>query len=470
MALLKMFFKNLEKLKPYQVEGANFALSNFYSLNRDKPGMGKSAQALLAVCRYLDNFPNRRALVVCPAYLRRNWRNEIEEWTTLQHCLFTHKPKSVTWDADIVVISYDQLKIFVWSWSFTRPIVIPVKPCRLAKKRVMGKVPWKSPRWPSACDEEFGFVVVDEAHNFKNPKAKRTLNLLSFIKHLKPSYMMLLTGTPIKKKIQDLFIPLYLMALGKRTENKITTKYKSFFLFCYRFTNVVKTPFATLYKGVKNVEELQTYLVNRVIGRDPEEVLDLPEFNDVYVTVDYKENPALLKEFQDFNDGMAGKGAESSLKAESAALKAPFTVEYVTDLLEQDVGPVVIFTDHRESCHIITEGLRKNGYKGHSIMGGIDSDIRFGWVQEFQKGKLDFLTCTYGAGSEGLNMTQSRHLVLSDLHWVPEVISQARGRIRRMTQLNRCTYHIIGGAVVDKKIYQSLKEAIRVIEKVWRRK
>lgn len=465
-----MFFKGIERLKPYQVEGANFALSNFYTLNRDKPGMGKTAQALYAICRYLDKFPDRTALVICPQYLRRNWRNEIEEWTTLQHCLYNHNPPSVLWDANIVVISYDQLKTFSWSWKFNPPIVLPLKKCRLAKVRTLGQVPWRSPKWASVCNEEFGFVVVDEAHNFKNPKAKRTFNIVNFVNFLRPSYFLLLTGTPIKKKIQDLFILLYLMAYGKKTENKITRKYKSFFLFCHRFTNVIKTPFATLFKGVKNLDELKTYLEGRVIGRNPDDVLDLPEFNDVYITVDYKENPALLEEYNKFNAEMEGQGAESSLKAESALLKAPFTIQYSCDLLEQDDGPVVIFTDHRESCMAITEGLRKAGFKGENIIGGVDPDIRFGYTQKLQRGELDFLTCTYGAGSEGLNMTTAHHEVLNDLHWVPETVSQARGRIRRMNQVNRCTYHIIGGAVVDKKIWQSLQEAIKIIEKVWRTK
>lgn len=462
-----MIFKNIERLKPYQLEGAKFALSNFYTVNRDRPGMGKSAQALLAVSKYIEKYPNRRALIICPAYLRRNWINEIGEWTHLDPCLYSHKPRSEVFDKDIVVISYDQLKTFAWSWKFNPPVVLPLKKCVRAKKRVVGSIPWKSPKWASTCDEEFGFVVIDEAHNFKNPKAKRTLNIVNFVNYLRPSFLMMLTGTPIKKKIQDIFILLYLMALGKRTENPITKKYRSFFLFCHRFTNVVKTPFATLFKGVKNLEELKTYFENRFIGRDPEEVLDLPEFNDVFVTVDYKENPALLAEYQEFNEGMEGKGAESTLKAQSASLKAEFTIEYVKDLLEQDVGPVIIFTDHREPCLKITEKLRKAGFKGESIIGGLSSDWRFEQVEKMQNGELDFLTCTYGAGSEGLNMTASCHLVLNDYHWVPEVISQARGRIRRMTQKNICTYHIMGGAVVDKKIWASLKEAIKVIEKAW---
>ena len=465
-----MFFKNFDKLKAYQVEGANFALSNFYTLNRDKPGMGKSAQGLLAVCKYLDKYPNRRALVIAPQYLRLNWEDEIVTWTHLSYCLFEHKPMSVIWDSDIVVISYDQLKMFTFSWKFCDPIQLPLKKCKMAKVRTIGQLPWKSPKWASYCDYDFGFVVVDEAHNFKNHKAKRTINLVNFIDHMRPSFLLLLTGTPIKKKIQDLFVLLRLMAFGKRTQNKITDKYKSFFLFCYRFTNVVKTKFATLYKGSKNLDELKTYLVNRVIGRDPEKVLDLPEFNDVYVTVDYKEDPRLLEEYEKFNLDMEGKGAESSLKAQSALLKAPFTLEYTLSLLEQDAGPIVVFTDHREPLFFILEGLRKAGYKFEGVVGGEDTSIRKGYVNQLQAGELDGLVCTYGAGSEGLNMTASCHEVLNDLHWVPEVISQARGRIRRMTQRNRCTYHIIGGAVVDKKIWQSLKAAIKIIEEVWRQK
>lgn len=425
-------FKNIERLKPYQVEGAKFALSHFYTGNRDKPGMGKTAQALLAICLFLEKNPNGRVLVVSPTSLKLNWGDEIQMWTRLEYNYFNHKHKSVIdCTSDIAIVTYYQVM------KFHEIINI----------------------------DEFDFIVIDESHRFKNPKAKQTMAMVQIVKKQKPKYLLLLSGTPIKKKIQDLFVPLYLMSLGEKTLPKITDKFKSYFLFCYRFTNVIKTPFGTLFKGVKNLDELKTYVKGRFIGRDPEKVLDLPEFIDKYVTVDYKEDQALLKAYETFN-GMV-ESAAIEIKAASAALKAPFTLEYVDDLLEQDVGPVVVFTDHREPVRIISEGLTQKGWKVEVIQGGVPVEKRKGIVGSFQAGNLDALICTYGAASEGITLTKSYHEVLNDLNWVPETVNQARGRIRRIGQRNRCVYHIIGGAVVDKKIYQSIKAAVAVINKVW---
>lgn len=429
-----MFFKNYEKLKPYQVEGANFALSNFYTGNRDKPGMGKTAQALLAICRYLEKNPNGKILVIVPSSLRLNWGDEISLWTSLVFNYFDHKRDNSAYiiGSDIAVVTHYQIR------------------------KYSGKINL----------DMYDFIVIDEFHRFKNPKAQMTKALVATVLFQQPKYLLQLSGTPIKKKIQDLFVSLYIMAQGKKTTPKITEKYKSYFLFCYRFTNVIKTPFGTLFKGVKNLEELKTYLENRFIGRDPEKVLDLPPYLNKFVTVDYKEDPELLRVYEEFNSSV--KSAEISIKANSASLKAPFTVEYCDDLLEQEVGPLVIFTDHREPVKIITEGLKARGYKVAVIMGGVDTDKRKVIVDTFQAGELDAIVCTYGAASEGITLTKSCHLIINDYNWVPETVVQARGRIRRINQRNRCVYHIMGGAVVDKKIHQSLTDAIRVIEKVWR--
>lgn len=412
----------------YQVEGAIFALSHFYTLNRDEPGLGKTLQALLALCMLLDKHPGKRALVICPQYLKRNWQIETEEWTELFGNNYDHKVQDEVFDNDIVFLSYYQLRL----------------------------------HWEKLKDEKFDLIIVDEAHNFKNPKAKQTISLLKLIDHLKPEHLLLLTGTPIKNRVPDIFIPLYLMAMGPKTENPITKKYRSYFLFCYNFCIVRKTNFGTQFTGMKNVDELKTYLRGRMIGRKKSEVLELPPIVEKYVTVEYKESSEVLAEFAAFNGVV--ESADSSAKAESARLKAPFTAEYVRDLLEQEVGPVVVFTDHRHPIPILESALRD--YRVRSIHGGVSGHIRDQIKESFQRGEVDVLVCTVGAFSTGVTLTRSHHMVFNDLPWVPSDLQQAMDRILRIGQNFSCVYHYIVGAVVDKKIHRALKEKLRTIKKV----
>lgn len=414
----------------YQVEGANFALSYYYTLNKDEPGLGKTLQALLAVCELLKKHPNKKALVIAPQYLRKNWAAEIAEWTHLEINFYDHSEPVEMFDSDIVVVSYYQVRKY----------------------------------WERFAEEKFDFVIIDEAHNFKNPKAKQTISLLQLVQSGKPEYLLQLTGTPIKNRIPDIFVPLFLMAMSPKTDNPITKKYRSYFLFCYNFCIVRKTPFGTQFTGMKNVDELRTYLKGRVIGRKKKDVVDLPEVVEKNVIVDYKESPELLREYEAFNGVV--ESAESSAKAESARLTAPFTSEYVLDLLEQEVGPVVVFTDHRAPLPIIQKALADKGYTCEVIQGGLSEKKREAIKERFQAGTIDVLLATIGSFSTGVTLTRAHHLVFNDLPWVPALLQQAMDRIHRLGQTETCFIHYMTGPVVGKKILRSIKEKLRTIKKV----
>jgi SWI/SNF-related matrix-associated actin-dependent regulator 1 of chromatin subfamily A len=413
----------------YQVEGANFALSNFYTLNMDEPGLGKTIQALLAACMLLEKHPGKKVLVLCPQYLTRNWHNEIEDWTNgIRVSTFDPKCSDAMWDSDVVLASYYHVR-----------------------------------KYPDLISEDaYDFVIVDEAHNFKNPKAKQTLGLLKVVSKLKPNFLLLLTGTPIKNRVPDIYIPLYLMAMSKRTENPITKKYRSYYLFCYNFCTVRKTPFGTQFTGEKNVEELRTYLKGRRIGRKKKDVVELPEVVEKQVVVDYKEIPELLREYEAFNGVV--ESAESSAKAESARLKAKFTSEYVRELLDKEVGPIVIFTDHLGPVEVIREELKD--FKVAVIVGGVSVKKREKIKTDFQAGYYDVLIATIGAFSTGVTLTRSSNLVFNDISWVPSDLQQAKDRIHRLGQTATCFVHYIVGAVVDKKILRSIQAKLRTIKKV----
>jgi SWI/SNF-related matrix-associated actin-dependent regulator 1 of chromatin subfamily A len=413
---------------PYQVEGAIFALSSYYSLNKDEMGLGKTLQAILSACMLIEENPKAKVIVICPTYLKRNWKNEVEEWSHLRIGWFNHEEGDVFFDQDIVLVSYYQLRVF----------------------------------WERISENRFDFVVVDEAHNFKNPKAKQTLALLNLVREQKSNHLLLLTGTPIKNRVPDLFIPLFLFSMSKKTDNPITKKYRSYFLFCYNFCIVRKTNFGTQFTGMKNVDELKTYLRGRMIGRKKKDVIGLPPVIEKQVVVDYKESPELLREYETFN-GMV-ESAESSAKAESARLKAKFTSEYVRDLLEQEAGPVVVFTDHRSPIPIIQEGLV--GYRVAVVHGGVTNEAREQIKEGFQSGAYDVLIATFGSFSTGVTLTRASNLVINDLTWIPSVLAQAIDRIHRIGQTRDCIIHFIMGAVVDKKILRSLKDKLRTIKKI----
>lgn len=453
--LKKTLFNLKDGINPYphQIEGANFALSNFYTMNTDDPGLGKTLQALMAIAK-----SGKRALVIVPSSLLLNWQEEIKNCTNLLPYIYDHRNPEPLWQFDIVLMSYYQLtgpeeaKVKKAKKGELPPVITSQKDERV--------LPW----WERVITEvDFDFIVIDESHNFKNPTAIRTNAALNVVQKVRPKYLLLLTGTPIKNRLPDFYIPLYMLAMGEKVTNKITNKYKSMFTFCYHFCHLKQTGRKQEFIGMKNVDELKTYLVDRKIGRDKDKVLDLPEYIEKMVTVDYKE-PDLEEAFRQFNAGIVG--VDISVKAESARLKAPFTAEYSLDLLEQGAGPLVIFSDHREPVGIIADKIRAKGYKVAEIMGGTTPAMKQKIKDSFQAGELDVIVGTIGAMSEGITLTRASHMVFNDFPWVPSSLQQAMDRIRRIGQLNRCVYHFVVGAVADKRIFKLIKDKLKVIKAV----
>jgi hypothetical protein len=136
----------------------------------DEPGLGKTAQALLAA-QAADAFP---LLAVVPNVVKTNWAREAGIWTPNRPVTVIHGDGyDVDGFADIVVVNYEILDRHV-GW--------------------LG---------------EFGFrgMVVDEAHFIKNKQSQRSQNVLNLSERIRARcarpLLMALTGTPLINDIED---------------------------------------------------------------------------------------------------------------------------------------------------------------------------------------------------------------------------------------------------------------------------
>ncbi len=69
----------------YQKAGIAFSLARPASLIGDDMGLGKTIQAI----GVLNGTPDaKRVLVICPASLKLNWRNELAKWGTVERWMF----------------------------------------------------------------------------------------------------------------------------------------------------------------------------------------------------------------------------------------------------------------------------------------------------------------------------------------------------------------------------------------------
>lgn len=79
--LTKALFDANVDLNPHQIEAALFALRSPVSkgvILADEVGLGKTIEASLVLCQLWAE-RKRKLLVICPASIRKQWANELEE-------------------------------------------------------------------------------------------------------------------------------------------------------------------------------------------------------------------------------------------------------------------------------------------------------------------------------------------------------------------------------------------------------
>jgi SWI/SNF-related matrix-associated actin-dependent regulator 1 of chromatin subfamily A len=123
----------------------------------DPPGLGKTIQAIGAI----NILKPRTVLVVCPASLKLNWRDEIKKWLTVQYDITVMQPRSAvgTIKHGIFICNYD--------------IIL---------------------RFPSFFQHRWGMCVVDESHYIKGVKTKTRWGA---VKSIKADMRLPMSGTPM---------------------------------------------------------------------------------------------------------------------------------------------------------------------------------------------------------------------------------------------------------------------------------
>ena len=161
-------------LLPYQKEGVAALLSRPALLLADDMGLGKTIQAIAALRILYLQMRIESALIVCPASLLIQWRQEIALWgPDLSVTLIVGSPaaRAGLWNrpAHVALISYETLRADL------------------------------DGRDSPAVRKEWGVVILDEASRIKN----RESAIAFACKRLPRSRRWALTGTPLENSLED---------------------------------------------------------------------------------------------------------------------------------------------------------------------------------------------------------------------------------------------------------------------------
>ena len=160
----------LASLRGYQSFGAKFALVQGRAILGDEMGLGKTIEAL-AVLSHLRAQGAAHFLVVGPASVMANWEHEIARHTRIERTWRLHGP-----DRDYRLGHWTRLGgIGVTTFDTLRALKVP--------------------------DIRIAALVVDEAHYVKNPNARRTQAVRSWLTRSELSLLM--SGTPMENRVEE---------------------------------------------------------------------------------------------------------------------------------------------------------------------------------------------------------------------------------------------------------------------------
>jgi hypothetical protein len=416
----------------------------------DEPGLGKTAQALLAA-EAADAYP---LLVVVPNVVKTNWAREAARWTP-RHPVTVVQGDGDNADgfADIVVINYDVLD------------------------RHRG---WLS---------DFGFrgMVVDEAHFIKNKTSQRSQHVLALSERIRirapRPLLMALTGTPLINDIDD-FRAIW-QFLGWIDDSKPLGQLAD------ALEDTGLTPADRAFYPAARQCVIDLGVVRR---RKVDVAADIParRIADLPVELDGPAGRSIRAAERDLADRMAaqyetalanrGAGAgldgidhdlvrrvaRSELKDARTAksgenvftmmrrlgqAKAELAADYAAQLA-RSAGKVVFFAKHIDVMDAAEQTFARQGVRFASIRGDQTPKVRQANVDAFTSDPdVAIAVCSLTAAGVGLNLQVASNIVLAELSWTNAEQTQAIDRCHRIGQDEPVTaWRIIAAQTIDARI------------------
>jgi hypothetical protein len=416
----------------------------------DEPGLGKTAEALLAA-EAANAYP---LLVVVPSVVKTNWAREAARWTP-------HRPATVVQGdgeavdgfADIVILNYEVLD------------------------RHMG---WLG-------DFDFRGMVVDEAHFIKNKTSQRSQRVLALSDRIRSRaarpLLMALTGTPLINDIDDFraiwqFLgwiddtkPLHELT-DALEDTGLTPADRGFYTSarqCVIDLGIVRRRKVDVAADIpaRRIADLPVELDGRV-GRS----IRAAEKNLAGRMVAQYEN-ALANRSSDaavegIDHNLVRKVARSELKDTTTKqsgenvftmmrrigqAKAELAADYATQLA-RSAGKVVFFAKHIDVMDAAEEIFAKQGVRFSSIRGDQTPTVRQANVDAFvDDPDVAVAVCSLTAAGVGLNLQVASNIVLAELSWTDAEQTQAIDRSHRIGQSEPVTaWRIIAAQTIDARI------------------
>ena len=400
------------------------------------------------------------ALIVAPKSVYTVWKNEID----------THLP--------------DSIERIVYAWKVDKPKKLQpfVVKKGLLKFFLINVEALSTKKGLDICNKYLlnqpnNIVVIDESTTIKNPKAKRTKNILAL--RWRAKMRRILTGSPVTKSPLDLYTQCAFL-------DPALLGFKSYYAFRNRYCTfdevyIARGEAIMVPDGYTNLDELEQKLNQFSIRLTKDECLDIPDKiyqkREIMITGDQKrvyerlriealakfENETIsvhnqlteLLRLHQVANGYCKSDDGEILQFNNEKLKA------LLEILEETDQKVIIWATYVHNINEIIASLNdKYGSETVvSIFGETSQSDRMLAVDRFQNDdKCRFFVGNPTTGGYGLTLTAAKYVIYYSNNYNLEVRKQSEDRAHRIGQTKNVVYiDIMAKDTIDEKIVQALK-------------
>ena len=420
----------------------------------DEPGLGKTAQSVLAAS-VAGAYP---LLAVVPNVVKMNWAREVERWTPHRRATVIHGDgNDLDAFADVVIVNYDVLDRHM-AWLST-----------------MG----------------FRGMVVDEAHFIKNLSSQRSRNVLALADQIRANapggdpLLLALTGTPLINDVDDFRAIWQFLGwitgdkpspelLGRLEANGLTPAEHGFYakarqtvidlgivrrrkvdvaadLPAKRIADLPVELDDDLGRSIRAAErELGTRLAGRfraLVDARGQRVGDLDEDQrDQYIRA------VARAELEESKSAKSGENVFTMVRRIGQA-KAGLAADYAAQLA-RSAGKVVFFAKHIDVMDQAEAAFAARELRTVSLRGDQTALARQAAIDAFNRDPdVHVAVCSLTAAGVGVNLQAASNVVLAELSWTSAEQTQAIDRVHRIGQDEPVTaWRIIAAHTVDARI------------------
>ncbi len=425
----------------------------------DDMGLGKTLQVLGLFQHERDTRKNGQslpALLVVPASLLGNWRQEAQRFAPALNMVFLHPSETDKTEIDRIAQAPEThlagVDLAVTTYSM------------VARQPWLTTIVWDK-------------IVLDEAQAIKNPGAGQT----KAVKKLKSRSRIIMTGTPIENRLGDLWSLFDFLNPGLLGSSKV-------------FSDFVKQLQARPEDQFAPLRRLVSPYILRRLKTDPKVIADLPDKTEVLA------HCMLSKQQVKLYEGTVQSMAEALHNADDNIARRGLVLQYLMrfkqlcnhpsqllgtgDYAPEESGKFVriaeiceeiasrqekalIFTQFREIIDPLEAHLAAVfGRNGLVLHGGTQVKKRQQIVEEFQSDTgPPFFILSLKAGGSGLNLTAAAHVIHFDRWWNPAVENQATDRAFRIGQKKNVLVHkFVTTGTIEEHIDQLITEKQKLAE------